>query len=151
MATKDPSLVTTALATIFSWAVLATASIIISGSLLAARFPLAFVKQGKLLIPLGVLSLRADKDQVYLGLMSFIFSLSFTVIFGGATAYKYFVNQAGIDVGQWNTLCIIASAFCLVFSLMIYIAIPLFDRSSPILSSSQRTKMLERLEELGDE
>jgi hypothetical protein len=150
MSAQDPSTVTLALAGVFSWAVLATASIIISGLLLARRFPLTFVQEGKLIIPLWVFELKAQRDQVILGVMAFILALTCVVCLGGPSAYQFFRIQAGIDIGQWNSLCVIASSLTMICSLITFIVTPLLSGASPVITDMERASIISRIQELGN-
>lgn len=140
----DPSLIEQALAVFFSWFVLAAISIIISGKLLGSRFALGFVNEDRFRIPLGIFDIRARGDQVSLGALTFIFSLTIWVCFGGAEAYSFFKRQSGLDIGQWNSLCAIAAVFTMFIALVIYIAAPFVARQ-PVITQSARDEVIDKL------
>jgi hypothetical protein len=141
---SPPGAVEQALAIFFSWGVLAAISIIISGKLLGSRFALGFVAEDRFRIPLLIFDIRARGDQVSLGSLTFIFSLTVWVCFGGAGAYQFFKRQTGLDIGQWNSLCAIAAVFAMFVSLAIYIVAPLLGRQ-PVIGQGARDDVISKL------
>src|SRR4051794_17170374 len=91
---------------LLSWLALAAIAIIVSGKLIAKRMPLGLNDDALFRMPLIFFDLRARNDEVSLGLISFILSLAVCIGLGGKSAYLFFRENAGIDVGQWNSLCV---------------------------------------------
>lgn len=140
------SLVQDVLAALLSWIVLAAISIIVSGKLIAKRFPLGFDDEADFRIPLVIFRLRARGDEVSLGLIVFILTLALAVTVGGKEAYEFFRRQSGIDVGQWNSLCVIASFLSVFIALLIYMMAPLL-RGQPVIKGADRAEAMQRLED----
>ena len=143
------NLVRDVLAFLLSWVVLAAIAIIVSGKLVAKRFPLGFDDDADFRIPLIIFHLRARGDEVSLGLILFILTLAFSIVAGGPAAYEFFKRQSGIDVGQWNSLCVIASFTSVMIALLIYMVAPLF-RGQPIVDEAEREETLRRSKDHGD-
>jgi hypothetical protein len=137
------------LAFILSWIGLTAISIIISGKLIARRIPLGFLEEDVFNINLIFFKLKSKGDEVSLGLIVFISNLGGWVIFGGPSAYEFFKIHAGIDVGQWNSLCIISSfaSICIAF---VFFAISGWATGVPVIAARGRATMLERIEALRD-
>jgi hypothetical protein len=149
MQPSEPSihLVQEALAVFFSWFILAAVAIIISGKLLAKRFSMGFVQEDKFRIPLLIFDIRARGDEVSLGLLAFLGSFAVWLIFGGKNAYEFFRDHAGIDIGQWNSLCVMASFSALFLCLIMFIVAPLVG-SQPVVSEEIRAEVISKLERL---
>ena len=133
-----------ALSVFFSWFVFAAVSIIISGKLLGSRFVMGFVQEDRFRVPLGIFDIRARGDQVSLGLLAFLASFAVWVCFGGEAAYHFFKRQAGLDLGQWNSLCVLASFSALLVSFVIYVIAPFFG-VQPVINSKTRSDLVNRL------
>ncbi|MBP2161782.1 MULTISPECIES: hypothetical protein [Asticcacaulis] len=129
---------------IFSWIVLLTISVIISGKFAAKAFPVGFIGDDKIAINIVILKMKATGDEVALGFSIFILCLAASVIFGGGAAYEYFKIHSGIDVGQWNSLCVISSAACLTISIFAYLISKLLVPPR-VISGTERQEMIEKL------
>lgn len=132
---------------VLSWIVLTAIAIIISGKLLAKRMPLGFFNDDVFDINLGLLKLKSRGDEVSLGFIVFIFHLCVFIIFGGKPIYTFFKTQAGIDIGQWNSLCIVSS-FASILLAFIFYAISGWLKGVPILEPVNRTQMVDRMNDL---
>ncbi|HEX8901200.1 hypothetical protein [Vitreimonas sp.] len=139
------------LAGLFSWVVLASVSIIISGKLVAARIKLGLKRNNDLFsIPTPFFQLHAKNEEVTLGLLFFVFSLGLVVSFGGRSAYEFFRQNAGLDIGQWNSLCAIASFLSVVTASACWV-LGAFVRSAPIIRNQERDEQIANLKKRVDE
>ncbi len=129
---------------ILSWMVLVALAIIISGKLVVKRFPFGLKDDALFSIPLHYFKIKATGDEVSVGFLLFILSLGLAVIFGGVPAYQFFRQQAGIDIGQWNSLCVIACFFSLLFATFVFLLVPVF-KSEPLVSDKDRKEVNDRL------
>ena len=144
--TPSLDVVQSVLTALLSWVVLAAISIIISGKLITARLPIGIQDNAVFKIPLVIFDITAKGEEVSTGFTSFILSLFVCIIFGGSSAYNLFKIQAGVDIGQWNSLCVIASFLSLFVSTIICIVVPFF-KNSPVISEKDRAETLRILEE----
>jgi hypothetical protein len=129
---------------IFSWIVLLTISIIISGKFAAKAFPMGFMGDDKFVIDVYMLKLKATGDEVTLGFSFFIVCLVACIFFGGVSAYEFFKLHSGIDIGQWNSLCVISSGACLLLSILMFFLSKLL-RSPRLVSEKEREELIKRL------
>lgn len=134
---------------ILSWIVLTAIAIIISGKLLAKRMPLGFLDEDIFDINIGLLKLKSRGDEVSLGFIAFIFHLCCFIMFGGKSTYIFFKLQSGIDVGQWNSLCIMSS-FASILLAFIFYAVSGWIKGVPIIEPANRSQMLDRMNDLKD-
>jgi hypothetical protein len=138
-----------ALLFLFSWIVLAAIAIIISGKLIAKRVPLGFVEGDRFRINLVIFDMKARGDEVSLGFIVFIMSLSLCIVFGGKGAYLFFKAQSGIDIGQWSSLCAISSFLSIFCAVLIWTA-ALFVKGAPVVDQGARQEMLDRVQQIRD-
>lgn len=130
---------------LLSWLVLAGISIIISGKLISLRLPIGIRDDSNFHIPLVIFTIRAKGEEVISGFLSFILSLILCIFLGGKGAYDLFKDQAGVDIGQWNSLCVMASFLSLFVATLICILVP-FMRGAPLISEQDRSETLRILE-----
>lgn len=135
---------------IFSWVVLLPVSVIIAGKLLGKYMVLGFSTEDRFVVNVYFFVIRAKGDEVTLGLTIFIIALSFVIFFGGPEAYEIFKLRAGLDIGQWNSMCVIASAFSLAGSVLVSICLARFG-PSPVVSTGEREKQLKKLRDKDEE
>lgn len=133
------------IAALLSWLVLAGISIIISGKLISLRLPIGIRDDSNFHIPLVIFTIRAKGEEVTSGFLSFILSLVSCIFLGGKGAYSLFKDQAGVDIGQWNSLCVMASFLSLFVATLICIFVP-FMRGAPLISKKDRSETLRILE-----
>ena len=133
------------IAALLSWLVLAGISIIISGKLISLRLPIGIRDDSNFHIPLVIFTIRAKGEEVTSGFLSFILSLISCIFLGGRGAYNLFKDQAGVDIGQWNSLCVMASFLSLLVATLICIVVP-FLRGAPLISERDRSETLGILE-----
>lgn len=129
---------------VFSGLFLTAVSVIVSGKFAAKVFPLGFLDTDEFNVNLIVIRLKAKGDEVSLGFCLFILSMVITVWCGGPAAYEVFRRQSGIDVGQWNSLCILASVLCLFESILIY-SLSRLLKPRPLVSNKERDEVIEKL------
>lgn len=143
---SDDSLqnLTSLLSAVFSTVILTAIGVIISGKLMAKRLPFHLSGGDKFSINLGVLRLQSGGDEVAWGFIMFMLALATTICFGGKDAYQYFAHQSGIDLGQWRSLCAIASFISMLVSLVVWTTAPLF-RSSGVISNDERRDQISKL------
>lgn len=134
------------LAALLSWIFLAAISIIISGKLISKRLPIGIRDDSIFVINLKVFQIGAKGEEVSTGFIAFILSLSFCIIFGGADAYESFRAKSGVDIGHWNSLCVIASFLSLLLATTICILAP-FLKGAPVINAEDRRETLDRLED----
>jgi hypothetical protein len=149
LSAPESSSIQSILTTLFSWAVLAALSVIISGKLLAKRIPAGFNDAALFNIPLGIFRLEAKGDEVSLGIIMFIFSFTGCIIFGGKAAYELFREQAGIDIGQWNSLVVISSFLAVIVSTALCLILSRFA-GQPVVDRQERKDVLEKLEDMSN-
>lgn len=147
---KDTSTVTlefvqSVVTALLSWVFLAAISIIISGKLISVRLTIGIQDDANFSIPLVIFSIKAKGEEVTTGFVAFILSLAVCILFGGKEAYEMFRDHAGVDIGQWNSLCVIASFLSLLMSTLICGLVSIF-RSPPLISERDRTETLRMLE-----
>jgi hypothetical protein len=116
---KDDSteVLSDALKFIFSWVVLLSISVIVSGKLLALipGFKLAGQEEQKFQVKLpGVLNLWAKDQEVTLGFALFLVQFFLIGIFAHHMVYRIIQADFGINLGQFNAICAF-SAFSSVF------------------------------------
>lgn len=128
--------------------VLTGVGVIISGKLMAYRWPLAMGSDDFFKINILILKLKAGGDQVFWGFTIFVPTLGLVILFGGVSAYNFFKLNSGIDIGHWSSMCAIASFFSVVLSSILALIAPIMT-SVPIIKNSERKKQLDKL--LGDE
>lgn len=135
---------------LLSWLLLAAISIIISGKLISLRLPMGLSEEAKFEIPLIIFQLKARGEEVITGFLAFIISLALCISFGGNAAYLMFKAQSGVDIGQWNSLCVIASFVSLIVATAICIIVP-FLKGSPVVNQSDREDTIRILERQSDD
>lgn len=136
-----------AVTAILSWIILAAIAIIISGKLISKRVPIGIFDEAKFEIPLLIFHIEARGEEVTTGFVSFILSLFLCIFLGGNQAYLLFKEQAGVDIGQWNSLCVIASFLSLLVATIICIVAP-FVKGSPVIQQKDRAEVIRLLEEV---
>ena len=111
-----------ALKFVFSWIVLMSIAVIVSGKLLASRFRLGSHTRQKFRIPIpGVLNVEASGDEVIFGFVGFFITFLFIGLLGGPRAYEILVRQLGIDPGQFNALCMLSSFATVLWTTVLYL------------------------------
>jgi hypothetical protein len=135
---------------IFSFLVVPALAVIVSGILLATRLNLSTrfrLNRGAtdvfgIPIP-GLFSFQAVGDEVTWGFA--VYFLNFAIIsgFAGHAAYLFFLSHFGIDIGPWDSLCILSSLSSVVISVLIFIfgALRLPVRSQSV----DRDKQIDRI------
>jgi hypothetical protein len=139
-------LLQSALALLFSWCFLAAISIIISGKLISKRLPIGISDNAIFGINLKIFQIDARGEEVTTGFIAFLLSFAFCVAVGGADAYQFFRERSGVDIGQWNSLCAIASLLSLLLATSICILAP-FLKGAPVISAGDRRETLDRLKD----
>lgn len=129
---------------IFSWVILMPIAVIISGKLIAETTTHSSKQDDFFSINLLFFRIRAKGDEVMWGFAVFILVMGLTVVLGGPAAYDFFKFKTGLDIGHWNSLCVIAAFFSVVISLILWFAVP-FLRSSPVISAQDRNAQIEKL------
>jgi hypothetical protein len=76
----------------------------------------------------------------------FILALIIVISFGGEDAYTIFRARAGIDIGHWNSMCVIASFMSLLIAVLVYLFFK-NTRPPPIISEQDRADQLKKLEQ----
>ena len=142
---KAVELVQPILTALLTWVFLAAISIIISGKLISQRLPIGIQDEATFVIPLLIFKIRARGEEVTTGFVAFILSLIVRIFLGGASAYTLFKEQAGVDIGQWNSLCVIASFLSLLVATVICIVVPFF-KGTPLINQQDRNETLRILE-----
>jgi hypothetical protein len=130
---------------LFSWIVLLGIGVIISGKLARQCISLGFADEAEFSINLGAFKIGAKGDEVSLGFILFFLALATVIIVGGDDAHLFLKNRAGLDVGQWNSVCVVAS----FISIVVAVAAWLYSRlGTPptIINQSERERQLERLD-----
>jgi hypothetical protein len=140
----DVEKITSLIATVFSTIVLTAVGVIISGKLMANRIPINLSDDDHFMINLYILKLRSTDDQVIWGFTMFIFGIGAVIIFGGHDAYEYFKLNSGVDLGQWKSLCAIASFLSIFVSSLIWAIAP-FLKGTPILNIKERDTQLAKI------
>jgi len=140
------SAVSDVLVAIFSWLFLAAIGLIVSGELMARRIPLGIQGDARFRIDMYLFRIEALKDAVYWGFMLFVPTLGLVIWLGGHSAYDFLKSHAGLDIGQWHSLCAISSCFSIVIATACWFAIPIMT-SSPIISETHRSEQIRKLEE----
>jgi hypothetical protein len=130
---------------VFSWVILTATGVIVSGKLLARRIPLGVGSTDLFSINLVAFRIKATGDEVVLGLLLFGLALGSVVWFGGLKTYQFFRLQTGLDVGQWNSLCVVASFYATIVSTIIWVAAPLFG-AKPLINSKERDAQIRTIE-----
>ncbi|WP_139216653.1 hypothetical protein [Sphingomonas sp. NFR04] len=130
---------------LLSWIVLAAISIIISGKLITYRLPIGLKDESSFHIPLIIFKMKAKGEEVTSGFICFILCLSACIFIGGKPAYDIFKLRSGVDIGQWNSLCVMASFLSLTISLIILVSVPLF-KGAPVISLVERDDTIKLLE-----
>jgi hypothetical protein len=129
---------------IFSWVILMPIAVIISGKLVAETTVRSSKEDDFLSINLLFFRIRATGDEVMWGFAVFILVMGSTVGFGGPAAYDFFKLNTGLDIGHWNSLCVIAAFFSVIVSLALWLVVP-YLRSSPVISAQDRNAQIEKL------
>jgi hypothetical protein len=132
---------------VFSWIVLLGIGVIVSGKLAGQHFILGFSDEDSFSINVVAFRIRARGDEVSLGFLFFFLCLGLVVIFGGADAYTYFKSHAGIDIGHWNSICVISSFLSIVVAVVLWIMRAMFGYQ-PIVNGKERIKQIEQLKQL---
>lgn len=117
---KQPAyvdIITDAVKLIFSWIVLMPIAVIVSGKLLAQvlKIPRQQKQLFQIKIP-GVLTVRAQNDEVVIGFALFLCTFFITALIAGRGVYQLFVDRFGIDLGQFTSLCVFCSFQAVLFS-----------------------------------
>lgn len=129
---------------VFSWVILMPIAVIISGKLVAETTIRSSKEEDFFTINLMFFRIRAKGDEVMWGFAVFILVMGLTVGFGGPAAYDFFKLNTGLDIGHWNSLCVIAAFFSVIISLALWLAVP-FLRSSPVISAQDRNAQIKKL------
>jgi hypothetical protein len=129
---------------IISWVVLTAISIIISGKFAAKIIRIGLSGDDQFLINLIWLKLKSTKDEVVLGFAFFIVAFVIVFILGGEGAYDFFKKHSGLDIGQWNSLCVMSALLCASFCFILYL-ISLLFKKSPIITNEERKSIIEKL------
>jgi hypothetical protein len=114
----DPTeVLTSSVKLVFSWIILMPISVIVSGKLITQllRIPGQRGQSFQIKIPL-LINLRAQNDEVILGITLFIVTLATTGLVAGKAVYQVFSAGFGIDPGQFNALCIFSSFISVLLS-----------------------------------
>jgi len=130
---------------VFSWIILLGAGVILSGKILAKHWPLNLTENDLFTINIVLFRLTAKGDQVALGLIVFALSLGGSVIFGGQPAYELFKSHSGLDIGQWNSICFIASLVSVAISTFLHFSFILLGGAAPVVTPKERSNQLKRL------
>lgn len=129
---------------LLSWVVLTAAAIIISGKLMSRRILLGFADDDLFKINLIIFKLKAQGDEVSLGLIVFILNLFGFIMVGAPNVHAFIKTNAGVDIGQWNSLCAAASFTSIAISFLLFLIFGM-AKGVPILADSSRSDMLKRV------
>jgi hypothetical protein len=121
---------------IFSWIILLSIGVIVSGKFLAHVFPMRGMGNNYFRIPLFIFRLEAQNDEVVLGLSGFIITLLVVAPLGGANLYHFVVASLGIDPGQFNTLCFSSAVITVAWSISLWV----FTTQLPTLGKRSETE-----------
>ncbi len=152
-APQHPDVVHTVLqviAAVFSWSVLMAIGVILSGKFLAKRVSVGFGPSDRFSINLLILKIGAHGDEVALGFASFWIALFLVMALGGSDLYRYFVERSGIDIGQWNSLCLIASFLAVIWSIIVWV-LGFIPNRVPLITAEERRDQIVLLTEISAE
>lgn len=140
----------TVLIFLFSWVVLLGISVIVTGKIAARHFSMGIDLSDEFKINIYIINIKARGDEVSLGFLIFSVFLFLTILIGGADAYAFFRSRSGIDIGHWNSLCMVASFLSLIFSacLIIYFRV---SSHGPIISPADRKELMEQIKNTIDQ
>jgi hypothetical protein len=149
--TKQFDYLSSSVQTIFSFLVAPALAVIVSGILVArrinmssTRFHLNSPSTAVFGVPIpGIFSFRAVGDEVTWGFALYLINLGGIGVTAGKGAYPFFISHFGVDIGQWNSLCILSSLSSVVIATAIFIFGAL---SLPVRSqASDRDNQIEKL------
>ncbi|MEZ9762344.1 hypothetical protein AB4278_05465 [Vibrio splendidus] len=101
---------------VFSWLLLASISIIVSGWLLAHPISQTVSTDQKFVIHLLVLKIQATGSQVILGFGGFIITTLLSGLVAGEWVYNLVKVNFGIDPGQFKSICMFSSFVTVAWS-----------------------------------
>jgi len=127
---------------IFSGLLLAAASIVFGGQWLARCLHLPRDPKAKFTISIPrVLTIEATGHEVGLGFTGFIATLLVISMSAGAQAYQLTKDRLGVDLGQFNSLCVLSAFTMLVWSSLVLILIVQPWKSPDPLLEKQRQRL----------
>ena len=135
---------------VFSWIVLLGIGVIVSGKLTAQHIVLGLGEDDLFSINLVAFRIRAKGDEVSLGFVLYFFCLVAVIVLGGPEAYTILKERAGLDIGHWNSICVIASFLSIISAALLRIMRPVLTRA-PIVTDSERTAIIKKLQEKAGE
>jgi hypothetical protein len=128
---------------IFSWVVFLPASIIISGKFFAAIAPSMRVATGIFKIPLYILVLEANKDEVIFGFSTFFLTLVLLGVTGGESAATFISSHFGFEIGQFRTLCLGSGLLTVIWTGALWLLSQL--KGPPPIDPAQVSAVLEEI------
>lgn len=136
------------LTAIFSWVVLLGISVIVTGKITCRILRNTVLSEDKFTINFVIFKISAIGDEVLFGFLIFLLVLLSVILFGGAQVYDMFKNHSGIDIGQWNSICVLSSLLSVLVATLIFLGRMLggSPAGSPIITKNERKKQIEKLQ-----
>jgi hypothetical protein len=135
---------------VFSGLVLGYIAIIVTGKLLAHAFPGRRMTGQWLRLPLYIVNINAENEEVILGMAGFITTLVLVALLGGEVFYAFFVRRIGFDLGQFNTLCTASAFFSVIWSAVIYVCSAVLG-GGQIVYTAEHQNILGRIVEMQEQ
>jgi hypothetical protein len=123
-----------------------------TGKLTAKHWTIGATSDDIFSINLYVFKIRASGDEVSFGFVIFVLSLAGVIWFGGEDLYLLFKARSGLNIGHWNSMCVVASFISVLVAVLIYLYFLWSTRGPPIIPPTHRAEQIEQLErKLGEQ
>jgi hypothetical protein len=124
----------------FSGLLLAAVAIILGGQWLANCLNIPRTPKALFRIPLpGFFTVEARGNEVGLGITGFVLTLLSIALPAGKEAYAIVKERIGVDLGQFNSLCVLSAFITLVWTFLIYLLLKRpWSGPDPLLEEQQR-------------
>lgn len=127
---------------IFTWVFLMPISVVVSGKLLTHRLAVRGGSGQSFVLSVGKrVKIQAKNEEVILGFFAFIAILFVSGLAFGPVIYSKFVNQFGLDLGQFNTLLVFSSFATLFISGVSYLRSPTSRRDEELRNTHTKRIM----------
>jgi hypothetical protein len=135
------------LTAIFSWIVILGISVIVAGKLMCRMAARSISSDDRFVINFFVFRISAKGDEVLFGFLIFLLVLLAVIFFGGRSAYEMFRDHSGIDIGQWNSICVLASLLSVMIASLIFLlnSIDGPPGGAPIITEEERKEQIAKL------
>lgn len=127
---------------IFSWFILLSVAVIVSGKLLAKTITLTVRGSQEFFINLWLLRIKSTDDEVILGFTGFIITLLILAGLRGAAIYELVKNEFGVDPGHFYAVCMFCSFVTVAWSFLMFV-LTTFRGPKDDSTSTERDRLID--------